>query len=345
MAAAIPWIMPQWTDENGKPYAGGKLWIYQAGTSIKTASYTDSSGIVPNTNPVILDSAGRASVWLAPGNYKLVLMNKNNVVIWTKDQVQPNDGGGGGIIDADYVFEGYSARFSENFGPSTGLRDTLDRILKITYTPPAITLAGSSNIVREKGIPYTGGIVLTANVVKRTNPIDVVRFYRGATLLDTKTGTIPNGGTETHSYTDAFSDTVSFTAQTQDTVVGDDGGGVVTSNTVTYTFVYPYKYLAADSNALTSQEVFDMGFNRLIVSSASVAVGFTAAAGQYLYFAQPAGYAALTSILDANNFEVISSWEMSTGNYTANDGTTQPMRIYKLVNPVAAGSHSFTFRR
>ena len=99
MAAAVPFIMPQWFDDNGKPLAGGKLWIYLAGTNTQGISYTDSSGSVPNTNPVILDSSGRASVWLSPGNYKLVLMTKDDVVLWTKDKVKPADGGGGDYLD------------------------------------------------------------------------------------------------------------------------------------------------------------------------------------------------------------------------------------------------------
>lgn len=57
------------------PSAGGKIFTYLAGTTTKTATYTTSTGTVANTNPIILNSAGRApfGVWLTEGiNYKFV---------------------------------------------------------------------------------------------------------------------------------------------------------------------------------------------------------------------------------------------------------------------------------
>lgn len=66
----------QYLDANGNPYVGGKLFTYAAGSSTKQATYTDSTGLTANTNPIILDSAGRTpyGVWLTAGlNYKFVL--------------------------------------------------------------------------------------------------------------------------------------------------------------------------------------------------------------------------------------------------------------------------------
>lgn len=66
-----PWL--QFTDNNGVPLAGGKLFTYAAGTTTKLATYSDSVG-TPNTNPVILDATGRANIWLTPNvAYKYVL--------------------------------------------------------------------------------------------------------------------------------------------------------------------------------------------------------------------------------------------------------------------------------
>lgn len=65
---------PQYSTNGGLPLAGGKLYSYQAGTSTPLATYTDRSGAVANANPVVLDSAGRADVWLSVNvAYKLVL--------------------------------------------------------------------------------------------------------------------------------------------------------------------------------------------------------------------------------------------------------------------------------
>lgn len=66
----------QYVDASGNPYAGAKLFFYAAGTSTKQSTYTTSVGDVANSNPVILDAAGRTpyGVWLKSGlMYKEVL--------------------------------------------------------------------------------------------------------------------------------------------------------------------------------------------------------------------------------------------------------------------------------
>jgi hypothetical protein len=51
----------QFFDNNGLPLAGGKLFTYIAGTSTLQATYTDSTGLIANANPIILNAAGRPS--------------------------------------------------------------------------------------------------------------------------------------------------------------------------------------------------------------------------------------------------------------------------------------------
>ena len=43
----------QFLDANGAPLAGGLLYTYAAGTTTPLASYTDSTGVTANTNPVV----------------------------------------------------------------------------------------------------------------------------------------------------------------------------------------------------------------------------------------------------------------------------------------------------
>lgn len=73
---------------DGTPLVGAKLWTYEAGTSTPQAAFTDKSEETELTNPIILDSNGEAAVWLGDGkSYKLVLMDADDVPIWTKDDV------------------------------------------------------------------------------------------------------------------------------------------------------------------------------------------------------------------------------------------------------------------
>lgn len=77
----------QFIDQNGAPYSGGFVFTYQAGTSIQLATYTDSTGTSQNTNPIVLDSAGRADIWLAPAFYRMILQDSNGVQIYVEDNI------------------------------------------------------------------------------------------------------------------------------------------------------------------------------------------------------------------------------------------------------------------
>ena len=66
----------QYFSVGGLPLSGGFLYTYTAGTSTPQPSYTTSTGLIANTNPIILDSGGRppAEIWLTAGvAYKFVL--------------------------------------------------------------------------------------------------------------------------------------------------------------------------------------------------------------------------------------------------------------------------------
>ena len=80
----------QFFDDNGATLTGGLLYTYAAGTTTPLTSYTDSTGATANTNPIVLDSAGRVAgeVWLTTGsNYKFVLKTSAGVTIWTNDNI------------------------------------------------------------------------------------------------------------------------------------------------------------------------------------------------------------------------------------------------------------------
>src|SRR5262245_1215974 len=74
----------------GLPLAGGKVWTYQTGTSTPTTTWSDQPLTVPNTNPVILDSAGRADIWIADASvmiYKFVVQDSNGVEMYTQNGI------------------------------------------------------------------------------------------------------------------------------------------------------------------------------------------------------------------------------------------------------------------
>lgn len=82
----------QFCDATGLPYANGTLAFYASQTSTPLATYSDSALTSPNTNPVVLDAAGRAgNIFLQNLAYKVVLSDANNNPIWTDDPVYSSD--------------------------------------------------------------------------------------------------------------------------------------------------------------------------------------------------------------------------------------------------------------
>jgi hypothetical protein len=90
------WSGNQFFNSAGSVLSGGKILQYQSGTTTPTATYTDSTGLTPNANPIILDSAGRysAQIWFTAGtSYKLVLQDSSGSTILTEDNLTGiNDG-------------------------------------------------------------------------------------------------------------------------------------------------------------------------------------------------------------------------------------------------------------
>ncbi len=343
MAVLLPTPIQRF-HKNGKPLANGKLYSYQASTTVPVALYTDPDGLVPHTNPIILDANGECEIWMRPGSYKLRLTDADDAEIWTVNKVRPADGGGGGIVDEDYILEGYSSRFSEYIGPTEGLLDTLNTIFAFAYLPPVANLSGTGyGTVREKGDPVTA-LTLSANIVKRSDPIKEVRFYQNpSTLLDTQTsgGAIPNGGNSTYNWTGSFSDTTVFRVEVDDT--GATGGPSTVTATATYNFVYPY-FVGAGAPGASAATIAAMT-KRVILSTPTRAENITASNGQVFYFAYPNSYGALTSITDENGYEVISDWTSSTKTFSALDGSSQTYRVYEFKNPVVANTYNFLFKR
>jgi hypothetical protein len=96
----------QFYDENGDPLSGGKVYTYQAGTTTPKATFTDSTEVTQASNPVILDSAGRATMWGA-GSYKFVVTTADDVPVRTTDNVTTYN-------TADALGNSYFEQFSGN---------------------------------------------------------------------------------------------------------------------------------------------------------------------------------------------------------------------------------------
>jgi hypothetical protein len=142
MSTLAPTPKLQFFDLNGAPLSGGKLYTYAAGTTTPLASYTDSTGNIANTNPIILDSRGEANVWLAGASYKFALYDSTNVLIWTVDNIN------GGAFASNATGTGSQVSFSVLSGLSAVFINGVYQN-KNTYTVSGNTLTFS------EAPPYT----------------------------------------------------------------------------------------------------------------------------------------------------------------------------------------------
>ena len=86
MSFTLPALPLRLTDANGSPLSGGKMYVFQAGTTTPATIYTDSALAVPATNPLVADSGGLfVESYLAVGTYKIRYTTSAGVVIWETD--------------------------------------------------------------------------------------------------------------------------------------------------------------------------------------------------------------------------------------------------------------------
>lgn len=80
----------QFFNNSGVPLSGGLLYSYAAGTTTPATTWTTNTGTVANTNPIVLDSAGRTpnEIWITGGvDYKFILKTSAGVTVGTYDDI------------------------------------------------------------------------------------------------------------------------------------------------------------------------------------------------------------------------------------------------------------------
>ena len=86
-ASLSPLPKLQFFDANGNPLVGGKLYTFAAGTTTPLATYTDNTGTIAASNPIVLNGRGECEVWLGGAPYKFRLETSAGVEVWTVDNV------------------------------------------------------------------------------------------------------------------------------------------------------------------------------------------------------------------------------------------------------------------
>ena len=130
----------QFFDLNGAPLSGGLLYTYEAGSTTPLATYTDSTGVSANTNPIVLDSRGEANVWLEGAIYKFALYTSVGVLIWTVDNINGStfafNATGDGTTTAFSVVNGLTAIYINGVYQNRNTYTVTSGTVTFTEAPP-----------------------------------------------------------------------------------------------------------------------------------------------------------------------------------------------------------------
>ncbi|MCS7591132.1 glycoside hydrolase family 55 protein [Pseudomonas aeruginosa] len=96
MTQLLPNGKQHFVDNNGHPLVGGRVYHYYVGTNTPKDTYQDSGQTIPNTNPIVLDARGEASIY-GSGPYRQVLTTFFGVTIWDQVILDPSSIVGGNL--------------------------------------------------------------------------------------------------------------------------------------------------------------------------------------------------------------------------------------------------------
>lgn len=169
-----------WNTDGVTPCAGGTLTFSDTGTTTPKNVYADPALTVNNGSTVDLDSAGRANVdiW-GDGEYRVVLMDGNGVIVWTRDNVR--DVASGGLAIPALVTDAFLTNDGAN---------SLWAAIRQVPDP-----AGASDKVLSNDGENLIWIAKPANGADATNVTDnATGFTVGSFAVRTGTDTAPNVG-------------------------------------------------------------------------------------------------------------------------------------------------------
>jgi hypothetical protein len=155
MATILPLAETQFTDALGVPLAGGSVFFYTPSTTTAKDTYADSAQTIANSNPVILDSGGRAIIF-GSGAYRQVVYDANGNLIWdqtTSEAVVGSASFGGtstGSANAQVVSAGtFSGADGSTINFTAGFTNTGAMTVQVgpSGSPIAVLKNGSSGPV------------------------------------------------------------------------------------------------------------------------------------------------------------------------------------------------------
>ncbi len=168
----------QFFDAVGEPLSGGKIYTYAANTTTPKETYTDSTGNFAAQNPVVLDSAGRVTLW-GIGSYKIVVKDASGNEIETTDNITTFNA-------QTSTNEGYFQSFSGD-GATTSftLSENLGTDEKALFIQAELECSTNGKFASDTGWTKGSGWTIAAGVATATGAISTaLEQSAGLTLVE-----------------------------------------------------------------------------------------------------------------------------------------------------------------
>lgn len=217
----VPNLRQYFVDQNGFPLNGGKIFVYYANTNNSIDTYADYEASALNTNPIILDSAGSADIWIATEQgYDFYVYDRNGVLKeFTKNvySIKGSPGGGGEKgndgIKGETGIQGFSGASIKGETGIQGFTGKSGRIVKIFrnvgsfqfIVPNTVNLIDFTIVGGGGGFKFAGSLPAnitnlyagTAGQIKRISynvtPNEVIGINIGAGGLVNSNESLANG--------------------------------------------------------------------------------------------------------------------------------------------------------
>lgn len=156
MAILSPAPFLQFFDPSSRlPLTGGRIFTYDSGTTTPATTYQDAAQTTPHPNPIVLDAAGTATIYLASGQaYRFVIQKANGATVATVDDIVAYDTASLSALVAAEIASGIIAVANGGTGADNAA-DALDNLgviypydFVIACSDETTTIAAGSNVAR-----------------------------------------------------------------------------------------------------------------------------------------------------------------------------------------------------
>lgn len=180
-ASILPPAKTTYFDQNGKPLTAGTVDYYIPGTFTRKTTWQDAAETIPNTNPVVLDAAGRSLV-LGSGSYRQIVKDKNSNTIWDQVTSSVGSGSSGGTAVGDGLLVGSTMNWAGFIAPPNWAFAYGQEVARLTYPELLAAITSVQAVFCTSGSPTLTGLSDTTQLPIGAK-IEVSCLASGSTII------------------------------------------------------------------------------------------------------------------------------------------------------------------